>query len=663
MAGGYTKMRNIAQWSLLGLLLILMQMVPARANDAPSWLQQASKYSVPGYEKDVPAVVLHNERRVSLNTDGKVVSTSTYAVKMLSRDGRRYAMARAYYLVSAGKVRDIDAWVIRPGGAVKKYDKKSVLDIISDPDDVYNEGRLKVIDATNDVDTGSIFGYTIVSEEPALFYQDQWVFQDRLPTLVSRYELNLPSGWTASSLTFNAAEIKPHITGTTHSWEMRSLAPIRAEPMSPSPANRSPRIVINYMPDPNSQAVGRVFADWKDVSRWATVLHDPQLIIDDNIAAKARELTADAKSEYEMIQAIGSFVQGLQYISIDIGVGFGNGYKPRPSTTVLGRGYGDCKDKANLMRALLKSLKIEAYPIAIYSGDPAFVRAQWPSPSQFNHCIIAIRIGNSTQAPTVITHEKLGRLLIFDATDPFTKVGDLPDDLQGSSGLIIAGDEGGLATMPLTPPENDLLERHVEASISAEGAIKGTIRETAKGQTSAVFRKELRVLSAADYRKAIEGWLTRGATGAELLKLDPQDRPEDSGFQLNVEFLAPRYAQVMQGRLFVFKPVFVGRRNDIELTEAKRDSPIEMYSSAMSETSTFTLPPGFVVDETPDEVDISTPFGKYSTRFEVKGDKLIFRRTLTTSRTVVPTEKYDSVRSFFASIRDAEQSPVVLIRK
>ncbi|MBH0208086.1 MAG: exopolyphosphatase, partial [Nitrospira sp.] len=32
--------------------------------------------------------------------------------------------------------------------------------------------------------------------------------------------------------------------------------------------------------------------------------------------------------------------------SIDIGVGFGNGYKPRSSTLVMGRGYGDCKDKA-----------------------------------------------------------------------------------------------------------------------------------------------------------------------------------------------------------------------------------------------------------------------------------------------------------------------------
>src|SRR5690606_28324525 len=126
----------------------------------------------------------------------------------------------------------------------------------------------------------------------------------------------------------------------------------------------------------------------------------------------------------------GTFVQNLQYISIDIGVGYGNGYKPRPSSTVLARGYGDCKDKANLMGAMLKALKIDAYPVVIYSGDPNFVREAWPSPKQFNHCIIAVRVSDATKSPAVITDPKLGRLLIFDATDPYTPVGDLPDYLQ-----------------------------------------------------------------------------------------------------------------------------------------------------------------------------------------------------------------------------------------
>ena len=631
--------------------------------NAPNWLRQSTALTIPAYEKDVPAVVLHDEQQVTLGSDGKLVTIENYSIKLLNREGRSFAVARAFYLVSAGKIREIEGWLIRPDGSVKHYDKKTILDIISDQDDVYNEGRIKIIDASDDIDAGGVFGYTIVSEDSPLFYQDIWAFQGRLPTLVSRYTLNLPTGWKASNITFNTAELKPQINGTSYSWEMRNLAPIPPEPLSPSVINLAPRISVNYAPENNSQTVNRAFADWTDVSRWATAMHDNALVIDDNIAIKAREVTANAKTELEKIRAVGNFVQNLQYISIDIGVAHGNGYRPRPSNTVLSRGYGDCKDKVNLMRAMLKTLKIEAYPVAIYSGDPTFVKAEWASPRQFNHCIIAVKVSDETNTPTVMNHPKLGRLLIFDATDSFTPVGDLPDYLQGSLALIIAGDNGGLSKMPISPPETDVLERTIEVNLTETGALSGKISERAKGQTSTVFRREVRGMSASDYKKAIEGWLTRGATGAKLVNMSSKDREQETGFDLDVEFSVAGYGQLMQNRLLVFKPVIVGRRNGIFLTEIKRNNPIELDSNAMKETIVFSLPPNFTVDELPDAVNLETAFGKYSTKYEVKDGKLFFTRFLTTTRTIVPVDKYSSVRDFYSKILAAEQSPVVLLKK
>jgi hypothetical protein len=648
---------------LLLSLLVTSLSVGVLGNDPPAWLRQASTVKAPTYEKDVPAVVLYNEHQVGLSADGNLISTENYAVKLLNREGREFAVAHALYLVSSGKVRDISGWIIRPDGSFKEYDKKSVLDIISDPDDVYNEYRVKVIDASNDVDTGFVFGYTVTEEEPALFYQDDWRFQGRLPTLQSRYSLSLPPGWKASSITFNTPEIKPQVNATNYVWEMRNLPPIPPEPMSPAVANLSPRVVINYGPQDTSQSFNRSFADWKDVSRWASTIYDPQVIVDDEVAAKARELTASAQTELDKIRAIGTFVQNLQYISIDIGVAYGNGFRPRSSALVLSRGYGDCKDKANLMRALLRALKIDAYPIAIYSGDPAFVREQWASPQQFNHCIIAVHVSDSTTAPTVINHERLGRLLIFDATDPYTPVGDLPDYLQGSYALLVANDNGGLIKMPQTPPEADLLERKIDVDLKDTGEISGKISERASGQMASAFRREIRELSAPDYKSAIEGWLTRGATGAQLINIAPKDRASEEGFDLDVDFRAPMYGQLMQNRLLVFKPVVVSRRHGVYLTEPKRTNPIELDSAAVKESIVFNLPAGFTVDETPDPVNLDTSFGKYSTTYEVKGNKLVFTRSLVTNRSLIPVEKYAAVKDFFTKIRDAEQSPVVLVRK
>ena len=645
-------------------MLVAFSAVTALAgDDPPQWLKVSAGQTIPAYEKDVPAVFLLSEQRVSLGSDGKLVTVENQAVKVLTRSGRDMAIARVFYLVSSGKVRDIQAWLIRPDGTIKNYDKKTVVDVIADSDDVYNEGRVKLIDGSDDADIGYVFGYTVESEEQPLFYQDSWSFQRRLPTLVSRYSLNLPSGWKASSLTFNANEVAPQVNGSNYLWEMRNLAPIRPEPMSPGVANLSPRIVVNYSPDSAEQSVNRAFADWLDVSRWATGVYDPQVVIDDSVAIKARELTANAATELEKIRAIGTYVQNLQYISIDIGVGHGNGYRPRPSNLVLSRGYGDCKDKANLMRALLRTLKIDAYPIAIYSGDPTYVRAEWASPRQFNHCIIAVKVGDTTTAPTVMNHPKLGRLLIFDATDPYTPVGDLPDYLQGSNALIIAGDSGGLAKMPIAPPESDTLERRIDVSLTEAGSLQGKISERAVGQTSTTFRRQLRELSTTDYKKSLEGWLTRGSTGAQLVSFKPTDKQSENGFDLDVEFSIPQYGQLMQNRLLVFKPVVVSRRNSSSLTEAKRTTPVELDSNSMRETVTFSLPAGFVIDEMPSPVDLKTPFGTYSTKYEAKDGKLVFTRLMTTSRTLIPTDKYASIRDFFAAIREAEQSPVVLLRK
>ena len=628
----------------------------------PVWLQEAAKRQTPSFEiKDVPGVVLHDEQTVTLNSDGNLVTTTNYAVRILERPGKSYATAVIPYLQSASKVRELKAWLIRRDGTTKFFGKDSITDRISDPDDIYNEYREKFVSAADESDVGMIFGYQAAVEERPLFTQDIWSFQGRLPTLVSRYTLNLPADWQAKSVTFNHANVEPSISGNSYIWELRDLAPIPPEPASPSIRNLAPRVAVNYFP--KTTAGNKVFASWQDVSRWGTELHDPQVTLDDSIAGKARELTANATTELDKIRAIGTFVQNLQYISVDIGIANGNGYKPRPANLVLQRGYGDCKDKANLMRAMLRALKIEAYPVFIFSGDPTFVREEWSSPSQFNHCIIAIKVSDDVKVPSIITHATLGRLLIFDATDPHTLVGDFPDHEQNSFALIAAGDQGSLAKMPVVPSEFNKLERNAEVTLDELGNIKGIIREQANGQTATDFRREFRSSSISDYNKQIEGWVSRGVSGAKVSKISPKDNLADGKFDLEVEFNANSYAQLMQNRLMVFKPAVIGRLDRFALSNDKRIHPYLMDATAYTEKIKIKLPQGFIVDEMPDPTAIDTNFGRYNVSYEVKDGYLLFNRSMTLNKTTIPSDKYSAVRNFFGQVRLAEQAPVVLIKQ
>src|SRR5438132_6338696 len=163
----YSRRKCIMLSRLVGACAIIMLLVVPvfAAEEAPAWLQAAAAISVPAYERDVPAVVLQREQHVTVNEDGRVTTVTTFAIRILLREGRQFARASEFYESDSGKVKDIKAWLIRASGQIKKYGKDEVLDAVEDPNDVYNESRLKLIDGSKDADTGSVFGYQTTTEE------------------------------------------------------------------------------------------------------------------------------------------------------------------------------------------------------------------------------------------------------------------------------------------------------------------------------------------------------------------------------------------------------------------------------------------------------------------------------------------------------------------
>src|SRR5207302_2767148 len=158
------------------------------------------------------------------------------------------------------------------------------------------------IDADKDAEVGAIFGYETVSEDRSVFTQFEWQFQNRLPALVSRFILTVPPGWRADSVTFNRAKVEPNVSGTTYTWELRSLDPIEPEPASPEVTNLAPRLAVSIFPPSGGKGgIGKSFESWAEVASWLNALSETQAELNDPLAAKARDLTANAKTEFEKI--------------------------------------------------------------------------------------------------------------------------------------------------------------------------------------------------------------------------------------------------------------------------------------------------------------------------------------------------------------------------
>jgi hypothetical protein len=632
----------------------------AAGDDVPAWLKAAAASTAPAYDKDVPGVVVNDESTLTVGEDGHVTTVTTSAVRMLTRAGFESAKAAVGYSTdSGGKVVDLRAWLIRPDGSVRKYGKNETLDRVADTGSLYDESRVKEIDAERDAEVGAVFGFQYTTEERPWFPQEEWWFQTDMPSLISRFTIVLPAGWKASGTVFNAPKLDPSVSGNSYTWEMRNLPRVENEPSSPSMRSLAAHLAVKYGPAANSAAFHN-FDTWKDVSKWYTELADQQAALDDPLALKARELTASAKTELEKIRAIGRYVQNLQYVSIQIGIG---GWRPHAAAQVFAKQYGDCKDKATLMRAMLRVVKLDSYAMLIYSGDRTRVREEWVSPGQFNHCILAVRVSEETRAPSVIQHPTLGRLLIFDATDPSTPVGDLPDHEQGSFALIAAGDGGTLVRMPVMPPEENMLSREVEAGLAADGSLTATLHENREGQSAAGARRMFKGLAPADFTRVIERWVSGGAAGAKFTRIEPQDGHAEGRFRLDVEFTAGRYGQSMQDRLLVFKPAVFARADSVRLSGPTRKYPLVLESLGFSETVRIKLPAGFDVDELPDPIKIDSEFGTYAASYEIKDGQLLYTRKLVQRAATIPAEKYAEVRSFFGRVHASEEAPVVLARK
>ncbi len=644
----------------LTVLAVLVAAHPAIGGaTSPPWLGEAAAAALSPAQASAPAVVLLDERTVTVSPDGDTSTRHIYAVKVNTREGRHAAVLSESYWTDGGKVRQARGWIIRPSGEVRDIEKNTVLDMTLAANDVYNEARQRVVSAP-DAEPGSVFGAEIVSEQRSVFTQFEWFPLDRWPVKTARLRLTVASGWKVTSTTFNHARIEPAVSGSSWTWEFAEAPAIGNEPNEPPRTSLVPRVVVSYFPSPPLPGLP-AFSTWEDVSHWLASISDGQSTPDAALATRARELTANAADEFEKIRAIGAYVQRVTYISIQTGLGRGGGYRPHPAVEVFARNHGDCKDKANLMRAMLAAVDVRSFLVTVFAGDRDYVREAWPSPQQFNHCILAVVLtGMAPAGHAVIQAAGLGRLLIVDPTAEYTPIGTLPIAEEDSLALVETPKGGPLVRLPAAAGAHRV-DRVVEATLRADGAFSASVRETSHGQPASVQRGAAAVLTGLQYQQTLERAIAQEIPAAQVSEVLQRDK--DDVFELSMTVAAAGYAQLMQDRLLVFRPPFGLSRVLPAVRTAARTQPVVLQGGESSDSLRLEIPAGFVLDELPQAASIESPFGRYTLSARQDGAQVIVERSLALTRVTVPVGDYAALRAFVEQVRGADTSPVVFVRR
>lgn len=637
------------------LLCAAVTALPAAAAAAPpDWVREAARRTP---AVDGAAIVLLDQVDVTVTSDGRSRSTRRYVVRIKDKRAAGAAGIRDVYLTDAGRVREIRGWILRATGESRDLGGRDVLDVAVVNNDVFNEVRVKVLEASGDVEPGDVFAAESVSEDRLLFAQLEWALQERWPVAQVRRSITLPDGWRATAVTFNSGPIKDQRVGATTSWELRDLPGIPEEPGMPPATDLVPRLAVSlFGPNPSPGQ----FETWRDVSRWLYSL-SPSSVPAETVAARARQLTAGASSPFTRAAALARYVQRVQYVSIQTGVGRGGGYRPRPAALVLERNYGDCKDKANLLREMLAAVGISSHLVSIYAGDRAYVRPEWPTPQQFNHAIIAIALPDIPEETVTIAHPTLGRLALFDPTDEHTPLGQLPLHEQGSHALVIAEEGGDLIRVPAFNAERNRVVRTVEGEVAADGTLTGRVTERYHGAAASDARAIRRTLDSSAYAAHVSGRLASTVPRVRIESLEGTDDASGDGFGVGFRISSPGFVQ-RQGALVLLRTPFTGAAVP-HLPASKRQTTLRLEPELTTEDLRLRLPSGVVVEELPGPVELQTDFGRYSLAYTAEGSTLAVKRRLEVQLQAVPPARYGDARAFFEAIRAADAAPVVLVTR
>jgi hypothetical protein len=658
------EMRRVLIYFLICVIGGLAAAPWPAAADAPGWMHALVSVPLPAHDEKTDVVLLYSEKNVSVVSADKIKITVREAYKILRPGGRDYGTLVVSYN-SHSKITGMRGWCIPAQGKDYEVKDKEAVEIslpkiegselVSDVKD-----KLLRIPAA---EIGNIVGYEYEKEEQPLVLQDVWQFQESNPVREAHYSLQLPPGWEYKATWMNYPEGKPGQSGNQAQWVVSEVKGIKHEDNMPPWQGVAGQLIVSFFP-PGGSAQNQGFQDWKQMGTWYQGLTSGRRDASPEIKQKVASLTLSASTPLAKMKALGDFTQrDIRYVAIELGIG---GWQPHAATEVFTHHYGDCKDKATLMGAMLHELGIDSYYVVINSERGSVTPETPAHVGGFDHAIIAIKLPEGVTDSSLVatmTHPKLGKILFFDPTDELTPFGQLNGALQANYGLLVAPDGGDLVELPELPPAMNGIRRTAKLSLSAAGTVTGDVQETRVGDRAWSQRWALRTVTKdADKIKPIETLLSRSLGTFQITKASVSNvQLTDQPFIYDYSVVAQNYAKAA-GNLLLVRPRFIGNKSsDLLETKESRKYPVE-FDGPSRDTDTFeiAIPAGYEVDDLPPPVNADYSFASYHSKTEAVGNVLRYTRTFEVKELSVPASKAEDLKKLYRIIAGDERNTAVL---
>ena len=418
-------------------------------------------------------------------------------------------------------------------------------------------------------------------------------------------------------------------------------------------AERVPRILLEPSTPGWSNLAAWVhvstYRDWEGVGRFYWGLVKDQLRVTEEVRKAALEAAAGVTApegperERALIRAVYGYVLSkTRYVALEFGI---NSFKPYPVETILSRRFGDCKDKASLMHALLEALGIDSRLVLLRMKRMGTLQREPASLAIFNHAILYVPKYD----------------LYLDGTAEFHGSEELPGDDHGAEVLIV--EPGGAGSRYLRTPEaraesnTDTIASEVELAADGSALLRQTTRS--RGSHTPELR---RTFESADERRArAEELLARGAyPGVKVNEVEVSDpHAIEQAFELRVRARAPGFAAKVAGGGLRFPP-FGQRQALVELMAplSRRSLPERLPEAGRTRLEAqVRLPAGFKA-LLPEDAAGQAPQGRWSVRYSQEAGVVKASFDLQLEGGLLQPEGYAAFRDFLGKLDQAIGRPV-----
>ena len=361
-------------------------------------------------------------------------------------------------------------------------------------------------------------------------------------------------------------------------------------------------------------------------------------VVTPEVQTLADEITKDKRDTKEQAHALYDWVtHNIRYVAVYFGSGR---FVPNDTATILSRRFGDCKDAATLLSALLAAKGIASEHVLI-NASSTYRLAKTATLSAFNHVIVYIPSLDRYVDPTV-PFGNFDRLPLTDSGKPVVRVSD--------KGVTIA-------RTPVASVNDNVIEIDSRMNTAANGQRSGRTTITSRGMFADLMRAYLAGIEARGQDQVLPALVqSRGIPGATADLEAPQWTETREPFKVTVKWSQPKPANANPSRfgmppaLSPFLPMpelFFGI-----LGTAKPAFAASCQAGRAVYTTHVQLPDNVTTVKLPPVLKKSTAQFSYSEEWFHEGQELR-RRTEVVSTAKDPVcspEQVDAVRTAYASI-------------